>query len=328
MSKTVDAPAESSPALDISEGFSEFQAEERAKERSSGPDEGLEEDAPGSEPETGAATPAAKPKEPLTPEQLREQKRLSNERRHAERERDLNASRAENDRLRAENERLKAGKAAPAESATATAKTTHADDPEDPRPKQSDFTDFDDYVDARSTWNARQVLKADRASSEAAAAETQLHGKAVGFMGNILEYSQSHPGFIGTEDEPGAFETVRDALEEDLPAVSAAIVDHEKPSEVIDYLGNHPEVLEKILEHRENPARALMELGRVLAAKFDTPSAAPEPPAARRTPKPPSPVRGGGHAPSGEAALDAAAEANDFSAFQKTLRARERRERQ
>ena len=42
-------------------------------------------------------------------------------------------------------------------------------------------------------------------------------------------------------------------------------------------------------------------------------------------PKPPAAISGRGHAPSGEAALDAAAEANDFAAFQKTLRAQERR---
>lgn len=323
MSRIIDAPAESSTAsLDVNEGFAEFQAEQRAARNSSGleVETPTEKEVPGSEPVKEPADKAETPKqEPLTPEQLREQKRASNERRHAEREREIQA-------LKAEVERLKTGKAAPAESAPAPKLAVI--DPDDPEPQESDFTDkpngFREYVKAMNAWDYRQNAReaAERNAVETQQRELKTSGQT--FMGEIGEYAKAHPGFIGTEEEPGSFEIVRDELEDGLQEVSAAIVEHEKRAELIDFLGTNQEALDRILAHRGNPTKALIELGKVIAAEFD----APEPPVAetrqRRPPKPPMAVTGRGHTPSGEAALDAAAEANDFTAFQKTLRAREK----
>jgi hypothetical protein len=319
MSKILDAPgASSTPAEDwngdINAGFSEFQEESRASVARETPPEV----APASEPDEPAGAEPVTQKEPLTDEQKSAMKRANNEKRWDKLLR-------ERDDAKAELERLKALKPAePAAPATAKGKVIHPEDPDDPRPKQDDFTDFDEYVDARSTWNARQVLKAEKASQAAATAKTQLRTQAEGFMGKIGEYAGQHKDFIGTEEEPGPFEIVRDELEDGLQEVSSEIVEHDKPAELIHYLGSHPEALDQILAHRGNPTKALIALGRIIAG-FDEPSAPAAPTTKRSLPKPPSPIRAQGHTPSGEAALDAAAEANDFSAFQKTLRSRERK---
>ncbi len=321
MSKVVDAPADSSPAaIDINEGFAEFQAEQRAARNQSVETATPLEPAPASEPEEPAGDePVTAKQEPLTDEQKSAAKRANNEKRWDKLLR-------ERDEAKAELERLKTKPAEPAAPATAKSKVVHVDDPSDPRPKQEDFTDFDEYVDARSTWNARQVIKADRESQTAAAIESQKAVVVKAFRDEVAEYGKSKPDFIGTAEDPGILTMVGDELEDGLQVVSSSIMENEKRLEIIDFLGRNPEAFDKILSHRENPAKALIELGRIIAAEFESsPAPVPATPTRRTLPKPPAAVTGRGHTPSGEAALDAAAEANDFTAFQKTLRARDRR---
>lgn len=326
MSKVIDAPAESSPAFDgqPEDGWAEYQAE-KAK---SAPTATPAKDDPESEPVNGAGTTPVEPKQekvkkPLTAEEMSAMKRASNERRHAERER-------ENAALKAENARLKAEKAIPAELAPAPAKkAVIPEDPSDPKPQQKDFTDFDEYVDARSEWNARRIIKQDRERQAQESSQAQFTTAAQTFMGKMADFAETHEGFMGTVDEPGAFQLVTDALEEDLPEVSAAIVDHEQNAELIDYLGKNPEVLERITKHAGNPARALIELGKIVAAQFDSDEAetdrAPVAPQKRKLPKPPANV-GGRAVPTGEAMLDEMAKMEELPMdWRDKMRAREKR---
>ncbi len=317
------ASAESAPATetfsgDVNEGFAEFQAESRK----SAAVETLPEVAPASEPEEPAAQEPAKPKqEPLTDEQKSEAKRANNEKRWER----LLRENAEKD---AEIARLKSGKAETAAPAPAQTKADKDAEPrEDFDPSTGKpYEDFAKFVRDNAAYATKQVIRAEKETQRAESAQAQERTVAEGFMGKINGYAKDHQGFIGTEDEPGAFDTVRDELEDGLQEVSAAIVEHDSPAELIDYLGTHPEAFARITALRGNPTRALIELGRIIASEFDAPaSAAPDKPERPRPPKPPSPVTARGHVPSGEAALDAAADANDFTAFQRTLRAREGR---
>ena len=327
MRRVLDAPgASSTPADtfsgDVNEGYAEFQAEQRA--RTSAEVETPPEVAPDSEPVIPAGDEPATPKqEPLTDEQKSAMKRANNEKRWGKLLR-------ERDEAKAEVERLKTHKAEPAAPATA-AKTVTLDKDAEPREDFDPSTgkpyeDFGKYVRDTSAYAAKQVIQAENERRAAETAQSKAKAQAATFLGGIEAYAKDHPGFRGTAEEPGAFETVRDELEDGLQVVSSAIVAHETPEELIDFLGTHPDAFDKILAHRGNPTRALIELGRLIATEF-SPAEPPvtATPQRRIPPKPPAAVTARGHVPSGEAALDAAADANDFTAFQKVLRARDKR---
>ena len=321
MSKVLDAPADSSTApVGPEDGFAEFQTEQRsARAAQSVVQETEPKVAPASEPEGSVegkpqgepATPLEK-KAPLTDEEKSAIKHANDERRWTKLNRDLGAARAE-------TERLKAELAAKAESATAPpkAKTVFADDPNDPRPEQADFTGedaLDEYLDARSTWNARRLIREDREAQARSATNRTLQAQAEAFNAKAAKYAAEHDGFNGTEEEPGALQIVTDALEEDLGVVSIEIAAHEKSPEIIDYLGKHPEMLQRILAFKDNPARALIEYGRLIQ-HFDEPQA--EQKTVKPLPKVPATVGGRRPPLSQEAALDAAADDDDFPTAQR-----------
>lgn len=301
MSKVIDAPADSS-SVDIQpeDGFADFQAERRAA-KPSVQVETPAKDAPASDPVEGAAPAkdAAEPKpaEALTDEEKSARKRANDERRWTRLNRELGATKAELERLKS------SGAPAPVvPAASTTAKTKVTDDnADDPRPKQDDFTDFDEYVDARSSWNARSVLRDSETKRAAETHAKTAKEQAESFMDKVGTYAEAHEGYMD------AFETVRDGLETDLPSVSTAIADYEKSVELIDRLGTDEALFQRILDHKANPARALMELGKIIATfeAESTPVAiSAEPKPTKTLPRAPAVVGARRPAPTGESVLD------------------------
>lgn len=299
MSKVIDAPADSS-SVDIQpeDGFADFQAERRTA-KPSVQVETPAKVAPASDPVEGAAPAkdAAEPKpaEALTDEEKSARKRANDERRIPKLYRTIGEKDAEIARLSREL-------AAKGQSASpATPKHVDVDASDDPRPKQDDFTDFDEYVDARSSWNARKVLR--DADTKRAADDQAKTAKEQGesFMEKVGTYAETHEGYMD------AFETVRDGLETDLPSVSAAIAGYEKSLELIDRLGTDEALFQRILDHKANPARALMELGKIIATfeAESTPVAiSAEPKPTETLPRAPAVVGAQRPAPTGESVLD------------------------
>lgn len=299
MSKVVDVPAESLPASP-EEGFEAFRAEQRASKSGSSVDKTVEEAAPQSEAEE------VKPKQsqPL-PEEMVEAKRRNNERRAVERERELSE-------LKAENERLKSGQAAkPAESAPAAkTKPIVADDPNDPEPQEADYlakgeAGFREYTRACNAWDFRRNQRQAKVDAAAEAVKTAEKSAADTFVGKMEAYAADHADF----DE--SLQVVTDALAKDSPAVGAAVSEADNAAELIDYLGKNPEVLARLTALKDSPRKALIELGRIVAAQFDTP-VSDEPKPRKVLPKPPATVTGGRHTPTGNARLDAMAAADDL----------------
>lgn len=321
MSPTTDAPADSSPAIEPEEGFAEFQAEQRANSSSVVVEKPPKDD-PASE--RVEEPPKQEIKKPLTDEQKSAAKRANNERRWAERERELSA-------LKAENERLKSSTAAkPAESATASKNAVH-DDPDDPMPKEADYkgeSALAEYVRDLGRWGARQEHKSIRAKEAEESAQRELNSTGETFRGKLGEYAETHEGFMGTDDDPGTLQIVIEALDKTQPEISVAIAESEDAAALIDYLGKNPEVFKRITEFAGNPTRGLIELGKIIASEF-APAAAPvsaEPKPRKVLPNPPKTV-GGRTVPTGDAALDDMASKDELPMnWRDAFRARERRQ--
>lgn len=309
----VDAPAESSPAdSKPTDGVSEFRAELQKEERSARETAKV---APDSEPVKGAegVKPTAKPKqEPLSPEEQSRIKRESDAARFLE-------TRRENEALKARLAKFEAGTAdKPAEPATAKPSSSVKSGDDDPEPQEADFiakigTDyatedaaFKAYLRALGAHGYRTEQRESKAKAETERTQRERTERADTIEKRLTDYGKDHEGF---DDRLIA---VDEAIQH-LPHVVGELGQHEQSAELIDFMGQHPEMLKR-LGAAKTHAASLIEYGRIVSA-FESEHSKEEPVSGDREPrktlpKPPTNLAARGHVPNGDAAFDAAASGN------------------
>lgn len=202
------------------------------------------------------------------------------------------------DAIRKHNEQLEENVRLTREIAkkTASAEPTVTEADPDPEPQEDDFSTYSAFTKAQATWAARQVFKDETAKRETQSKveKQRERDKEIvdGYYQRVEEFRGSHPDFKDVVDN------IRIAEDNSL-AVQAAIFADEHGPEVAYYLGQHPEICDKL---GELPMpRALALIGRI-SEQFDATESedddevvtppAPKPKKVSLAPEPISPVGG------------------------------------
>lgn len=150
---------------------------------------------------------------------------------------------------------------------------------DDPRPTRDKFDDPDAYDRALEGWAGRrasQVALAEaRAEQAKAAQESQLNGLRETYTQRVSEFQADHPDY---EDV-----VMNDELQISVP-MSQAILEAEDGPAIAYYLGNNPEVAERLA--KLSPAQAVYEIGKISTRISNPPKPRAEPirPLAARNP--------------------------------------------
>lgn len=203
-------------------------------------------------------------------------------------------------------QRTEARKALEAEKAQLEAlRAPQAKSGDDPEPQESEFDDYGKYVKAQARWEARQEFRAQQQATyeaqQAALAQREIESRTATFSAKMQEASAKTPGFLDTIRpellelrpfsalQPGETGDASNALAEE-------ILRSERPAELLRYLSDHPEDVQRLVTLP--PQEFLRQMARIdvrLDAASDT--AAPvskTPPLSQAKP----PIRAMGSVPS------------------------------
>lgn len=164
---------------------------------------------------------------------------------------------------------------------------------DDPEPKPEDFKDMDAYEDARLDWKVRQRVKAEyaqrQAMEKAYREQAESRAKAEEAEKRVVEFvTKAEERFKGRFRE--AVAPIADVL--DKTSIGSAAMRHADGADILMYLANKPEVLDKIT--KLSPIEQAMEVG-ALAERIKV---AREAKARTKADEPLTPVKG--RAPAGK----------------------------
>jgi hypothetical protein len=150
-------------------------------------------------------------------------------------------------------------------------KLTVKDQPKaDPRPTRDAFTDPDAYDKALEDWASRKATEAATLAAKEDAARQEQVRQAKTLIDAYTErkstFEADHPDFDDL------------VLDDDLkisPPMSQAILEAEDGPAIAYYLGQNPEVAERL--SKLSPAQAVYEIGRISTRLANPPKPKPEP---------------------------------------------------
>lgn len=168
------------------------------------------------------------------------------------------------------------------------------------KPDPKDFSTYEEYVEALSEYKAEQIVERTLAKREQTA---ENQSKQETLQAKFDAYN------AGVEQAREKYDDFDDVVGQSTPipqSAQVAIIGLENGPEIAYYLGQNPEVCERLVELVDDPVAVAVEVGRIAAglaggkppAKAVAASAAPAKPAAAARPKTqaPEPVKpmGGG----------------------------------
>lgn len=191
----------------------------------------------------------------------------------------LKAAEAERDSLR------------PKPAATTTAPAPIGD----PEPQLKDFETWDKWNEARNRWVVRDEQRKVEANQHQAREQETVKQTFDGHLSRVEAYTTEHPDFVEKVESLDGFKF---ASENANRSFQIAIVETDNSPEVLEYLADHPEEMEKFATL--SPVKVQLAIGRISAAL--SPSVSEAPPAPKvppvsRTPAPTTQVRRSAAAP-------------------------------